>query len=68
MEEGYSELLSDLVKTTDENMAKYHIVEEAPRIVASIAQRVSIREKIELSIAYASFDNYLCPLLVTCLS
>ncbi|KAG6370102.1 hypothetical protein JVT61DRAFT_12508 [Boletus reticuloceps] len=32
-------------------MAKYH-TDEAPRVVASIAQRVSIKEKIELSIMY----------------
>ena len=50
MEDGYSESLSSLVKATDEDMAKYH-VDEALRVVASIAQRVSIKEKIELSIA-----------------
>jgi GTPase SAR1 family protein len=49
VEDGYSESLSSLVKATNEAMAKYH-VDEAPRIVASIAQRVSIKEKIELSI------------------
>ena len=46
-------------------MEKYH-VDEAPRVVASIAQRVSIKEKLELSIAYVSFGIYLLPLLSTC--
>ncbi|KAF8121944.1 hypothetical protein EV363DRAFT_1456966 [Boletus edulis] len=50
VQDGYSESLSKLVGATDENMDKYH-VDEAPRVVASIAQRVSIKEKIELSIA-----------------
>ncbi|KAG6376536.1 hypothetical protein JVT61DRAFT_2530 [Boletus reticuloceps] len=50
VQDGYSESLSGLVKATLENMAKYH-VHEAPRVVASIAQRVSIREKIDLSMA-----------------
>ncbi|KAF8447438.1 hypothetical protein L210DRAFT_3641382 [Boletus edulis BED1] len=50
VQDGYSESLSGLVRATLENMAKYH-VHEAPRVVASIAQRVSIREKIELSMA-----------------
>jgi hypothetical protein len=54
VEDGYSESLSSLVKATNEAMAKYH-VDEAPRIVASIAQRVSIKEKIELSITYVVF-------------
>ncbi|KAF8439280.1 hypothetical protein L210DRAFT_3504434 [Boletus edulis BED1] len=49
-QDGYSESLSNLVRATDKNMAKYH-VDEAPRVVASIAQRVSIKDKIELSIA-----------------
>ena len=53
-EDGYSESLSNLVEATDETMAKYQ-VDEAPRAVASIAQRVSIKEKIELSISYVSF-------------
>ncbi|KAF8549888.1 hypothetical protein OG21DRAFT_533798 [Imleria badia] len=48
--DGYSESLTNLVEATIENMAKYR-VHEAPRFVASIAQRVSIKEKIELSIA-----------------
>ncbi|KAF8549891.1 hypothetical protein OG21DRAFT_1500144 [Imleria badia] len=50
VEDGYSESLTNLVEATKENMAKYH-VHEAPRFVACIAQRVSIKEKIELSIA-----------------
>ncbi|KAF8549884.1 hypothetical protein OG21DRAFT_1488196 [Imleria badia] len=50
VEDGYSGSLSNLVKATDENMAKYH-VDEAPRVIASIAQRVSIKEKLDLSIA-----------------
>ncbi|KAG8217911.1 hypothetical protein J3R82DRAFT_6077 [Butyriboletus roseoflavus] len=49
-QDGYSESLSCLYKVTDENMAKYH-VDEAPRVVATIAQRISIKEKLELSIA-----------------
>ncbi|KAF8433788.1 hypothetical protein L210DRAFT_3486005 [Boletus edulis BED1] len=49
-QDGYSESLSNLVRATDKTMAKYH-VDEAPRVVASIAQRVSIKDKIELSIA-----------------
>ncbi|KAG6376538.1 hypothetical protein JVT61DRAFT_2532 [Boletus reticuloceps] len=49
VQDGYSESLSNLVGATDKNMAKYH-TDEAPRVVASIAQRVSIKEKIELSI------------------
>ena len=64
MEDGYSESLSSLVKATDEDMAKYH-VDEALRVVASIAQRVSIKEKIELSIAYVGFSIFLFPLLLT---
>lgn len=39
-------------------MAKYH-VDEAPRVIANIAQRVSIKEKIELSITYVAFSIYL---------
>lgn len=62
MEDGYAESLTDLVKATDENMAKYH-VDEAPRVIASIAQRVSVKEKLELSIAYVSFGICLSPLL-----
>ena len=58
MEIGYSESLSGLVKATIEDMARYH-VDEAPRVVGSIAQRVSIKEKIELSIAYVVFDIFL---------
>ncbi|KAG6371903.1 hypothetical protein JVT61DRAFT_8911 [Boletus reticuloceps] len=50
VQNGYSESLSNLVGATDKNMAKYH-TDEAPRVVASIAQCVSIKEKIELSIA-----------------
>ena len=50
MEDGHSESLFNLVEVTDEVMAKYH-VDEAPRVVASIAQRVSIKQKVELSIA-----------------
>ena len=50
MTDGYSESLSDLVEATDKDMAKYN-VDDAPRVVASIAQRVSIKQKIELSIA-----------------
>ena len=69
MEDGYSESLSSLVKATIEDMAKYH-VDEAPRIVASIAQRVSIKQKIELSIAYvvlASFYSFflMCSVVVS---
>lgn len=64
MEDGHAESLSSLVKATDENMAKYH-VSEAPRVIASIAQRVSIKEKIELSIAYVSFGICLFPLLIS---
>ncbi|KAG9309988.1 hypothetical protein JVU11DRAFT_10022 [Chiua virens] len=45
----YSESLSNLLKATMENMAKYNI-DEAPRAMASIAQRVNIKEKIEWSI------------------
>ncbi|KAH0826992.1 hypothetical protein J3R83DRAFT_4651 [Lanmaoa asiatica] len=63
-EEGYSQSLSDLVKATNENMAKYH-VDEAPRALASMAQRVSIKEKLELSIAYVSFGICLFPPLLT---
>ena len=37
-----------------------HHVNEAPRVVASIAQRVSIKEKIELSIAYVGLV-FFCP-------
>ena len=62
MEDGYAESLTDLVKATDENMARYH-VDEAPRVIASIAQRVSVKEKLELSIAYVSFGICLSPLL-----
>lgn len=51
VQDGYSECLTNLVKATLENMDEYHD-DEAPRVVASIAQRVSIKEKIELSIAY----------------
>ncbi|KAF8549886.1 hypothetical protein OG21DRAFT_1514674 [Imleria badia] len=50
VKDGYSESLTNLVKATKDNMAKYH-VDETPWFVASIAQRVSIKEKIELSIA-----------------
>ena len=50
MEDGHSESLFNLVEVTDEVMAKYH-VDEAPLVVASIAQRVSIKQKVELSIA-----------------
>lgn len=46
-------------------MKKYH-VHEAPRIVASMAQRVSIKEKLELSIAYVAFDICLFPFLLMC--
>ncbi|KAF8447450.1 hypothetical protein L210DRAFT_3526396 [Boletus edulis BED1] len=65
VQDGYSESLSKLVGATDENMDKYH-VDEAPRVVASIAQRVSIKEKIELSIAYVPFGACLFPLLSAC--
>jgi hypothetical protein len=64
VEDCYSESLPSLVKATNEDMAKYH-VDEAPRVVASIAQRVSIKEKIELSIAYVGFGIFLFPLLLT---
>jgi len=47
--DGYSESLSKLLKATDENMIKYR-VGEAPRVMVAIAQRVSIKEKIQLSI------------------
>ena len=60
-EDGYSESLFSLVKATNEAMAKCH-VDEAPRIVASIAQRVSIKEKIELSIVCVVFAICLFPL------
>ena len=56
MEDGYSESLASLVKATNEDLAKYH-VDEAPHAVASTAQRVNIKEKIDLSIlAYVIFD------------
>jgi hypothetical protein len=64
VEDGYSESLPSLVVATNEVMAKYHI-DEGPQVVASIAQRVSVKEKIELSIAYVGFGIFLFPLLVT---
>ena len=64
MEDGHSESLFNLVEVTDEVMAKYH-VDEAPRVVASIAQRVNMKKKIELSIAYVGFSVCLFPLLLT---
>ncbi|KAF8447265.1 hypothetical protein L210DRAFT_3525408 [Boletus edulis BED1] len=57
VQDGYSESLSNLVGAMDKNMAKYH-TDEAPRVVASIAQRISIKEKIELSIAYVPFEYW----------
>ena len=62
VEGGYSESLFDLIKATNENVAKYH-VDEAPQVVATIAQRVSIKQKIELLIAYVVFSSCLFPLL-----
>ena len=62
VEDGYSESLSSLVEATNEAMAKYH-VDEAPRIVASIAQRVSVKKTIESLIAYVVFGICLFPLL-----
>jgi len=47
---SYSESLSKLLKATDENMIRYHIG-EAPRVMAAIARRISIKEKVELSIS-----------------
>ncbi|KAF8121946.1 hypothetical protein EV363DRAFT_1405326 [Boletus edulis] len=55
--DGYSESLTELVKAMGKNMAEYH-VDEAPRLVASIAQRVSIKQKIELSIAYVLLEYW----------
>jgi len=48
--DGYSKSLSDLLKATEKNMVDYN-VGEAPRVMAAIAQRISIEEKIELSIS-----------------
>ena len=67
MEGGYSESLSSLVTTTIKDMVEYE-VGEGPRVAASIAQRVSIKEKIELSITwvvlvsvYSTSFNVFCP-------
>ncbi|KAG9310016.1 hypothetical protein JVU11DRAFT_10051 [Chiua virens] len=48
--QGYYILISKLMVVTQEKMATCAI-HEAPRAMASIAQRVDIREKIEMSIA-----------------
>jgi hypothetical protein len=63
--DGYAESLSKLLKATDDNMVKYR-VGDAPRIMAAIAQRISIKEKIELSISYVSCGIYSFPLRLTC--
>ncbi|KAF8126003.1 hypothetical protein EV363DRAFT_1402063 [Boletus edulis] len=57
VQDGYSESLSSLVRVTVNNIAKYQ-VDESPRVIASLAQRVSIREKIELSMAYVPFEYW----------
>ncbi|KAG9310040.1 hypothetical protein JVU11DRAFT_10081 [Chiua virens] len=48
--EGYLVTLANLMKATNENMAR-HAIHEAPRAMASIAQRVDMKAKIEISIA-----------------
>ncbi|KAG9312505.1 hypothetical protein JVU11DRAFT_6896 [Chiua virens] len=47
--EGYFVPISNLMKATNENMAR-HAIHEAPRAMASIAQRVDMKAKIEMSI------------------
>jgi len=48
-EEDYVDSLRELLRATMDKMTEYH-VDEGPSTIAVIAQRISIKEKIELSI------------------